>query len=461
MFSKSNAEADRVARRRATSIALQGDVAQDADCRQVAKAVLDKWGRIDALVNNAGTTKFVAHADLEGLSADDILGIFRVNVVGPFQMIRACAPALKEAHGAVVNVSSVASLLGTGSSIAYAASKAALDTMTFSLARALGAGGARQRRRAGLRAHALAGRTRTAPRARRARAALRRAAPLKAAAEPRGRRRRDRLADRGRAPRDRRDHLRRRRHAHRVAALKLFDYIIVGAGSAGCVLANRLTEDRPHAVLLLEAGPRDTDRWIHVPLGYGKLFARTDVNWAYESEPEPTLNGRRIFTPRGKVLGGSSSINGLVYIRGQREDFDGWGMPGLELRRSAAVLQEVGEPERGADDWHGVGGPLEVGDLPDRHELCDAFIDSAAALGIPRNDDFNGAAQEGTGYYQATARNGRRCSTATGYLRPRREAAEPARSRSTRSRRASSSRAGAPSASSSATGRAEQGEAAR
>jgi 3-oxoacyl-[acyl-carrier protein] reductase len=116
----------------------QGDVAEDADCRRVARAVLEKWGRIDALINSAGTTKFVAHTDLEGLSADDILGIFRVNLVGPFQMIRACAPALKQARGCIVNVSSVASILGTGSSIAYAASKAALDTMSFSLARALG-----------------------------------------------------------------------------------------------------------------------------------------------------------------------------------------------------------------------------------------------------------------------------------------------------------------------------------
>jgi NAD(P)-dependent dehydrogenase (short-subunit alcohol dehydrogenase family) len=117
---------------------FRGDVADDADCRRVAKAVLDKWGRIDALVNSAGTTKFVAHADLEGLSGDDILGILRVNLVGPFQMIRACAPALKASKGCIVNVSSVASILGTGSSIAYAASKAALDTMSFSLARALG-----------------------------------------------------------------------------------------------------------------------------------------------------------------------------------------------------------------------------------------------------------------------------------------------------------------------------------
>lgn len=136
MFSKNRAEADRVAGD-INGLALQGDVAQDADCRRVAKAVLDKWGRIDALVNSAGTTKFVAHADLEGLSAEDMLGIFRVNVVGPYQMIRACHVALREARGCVVNVSSVAALLGTGSSVAYAASKAALDTMTFSLARAL------------------------------------------------------------------------------------------------------------------------------------------------------------------------------------------------------------------------------------------------------------------------------------------------------------------------------------
>jgi choline dehydrogenase len=197
-----------------------------------------------------------------------------------------------------------------------------------------------------------------------------------------------------------------------------FDYIIVGAGSAGCVLANRLTEDPRCRVLLLEAGPRDTDRWIHVPLGYGKLFARTDINWAYESEPEPALNGRRVFTPRGKVLGGSSSINGLVYIRGQPEDFDAWGIPGWRFRDLLPYFKKSENQSRGADAWHGVGGPLEVGDLPDRHELCDAFIESAAALGIPRNDDFNGERQEGAGYYQATACRGRRCSAATGYLRP-------------------------------------------
>ncbi len=137
VFQKNKSQAEKIAKDCGESIALQGDVAQDADCRRVAKAVLERWGRIDALVNCAGITKFVKHADLEGLSADDILGIFRVNLVGPWQMIRACAAALKESRGCVVNVSSVASLLGTGSSIAYAASKAALDTMSFSLARAL------------------------------------------------------------------------------------------------------------------------------------------------------------------------------------------------------------------------------------------------------------------------------------------------------------------------------------
>ncbi|MBI3373326.1 MAG: GMC family oxidoreductase N-terminal domain-containing protein [Betaproteobacteria bacterium] len=197
-----------------------------------------------------------------------------------------------------------------------------------------------------------------------------------------------------------------------------FDYIVIGAGSAGCVLANRLTASGRHNVLLLEAGPRDTDPWIHVPLGYAKLFTKKSVNWSYESEPEPGLGGRSIFTPRGKVLGGSSSINGLVYIRGQREDFDGWGVPGWGFDDLLPCFIKSEDQSRGASAWHGVGGPIAVSDLPDRHELCDAFIASAQALGIPRNDDFNGATQEGTGYYQATARNGRRCSAATGYLRP-------------------------------------------
>ncbi len=185
--------------------------------------------------------------------------------------------------------------------------------------------------------------------------------------------------------------------------MSFFDYIIVGAGSAGCVLANRLSADSRKNILLLEAGPRDSNPWIHVPLGYGKLFNRRDVNWSYESEPEPALNGRRIFTPRGKVLGGSSSINGLVWIRGQSEDYDAWGIPGWGWADLKPYFERVEQK-------------LQVSDL-ERHELCDAFIGAAASLGIPRNDDFNGPRQEGTGYYRASAHNGRRRSTAVAYLR--------------------------------------------
>ena len=204
--------------------------------------------------------------------------------------------------------------------------------------------------------------------------------------------------------------------------MSTLDTIIVGAGSAGCVLANRLTEDPRRSVLLLEAGPSDSHLWIHIPLGYGKLFAKTEVNWGYESEPEPALNGRRIFTPRGKVLGGSSSINGLVYIRGQREDFDRWGIPGWGFDDLLPYFRKSEDQQRGADAWHGTGGHLAVSDLP-RHELCDAFIAAAQANGIPRNDDFNGATQEGTGYYQATTRKGIRCSVVHGYLRTARKRA--------------------------------------
>jgi choline dehydrogenase len=198
--------------------------------------------------------------------------------------------------------------------------------------------------------------------------------------------------------------------------LEAFDTIIVGAGSAGCVLANRLSADPGARVLLLEAGPRDTDPWIHIPLGYGKLFNRRTVNWAYESEPEPTLNGRRMFSPRGKVLGGSSSINGLVYIRGQPEDYDGWEVPGWSYGELLPYFRKSQHQSRGASALHGTGGPIGVSDM-ERHELADAFVESAAAVGIPRNPDFNGETQEGTGYYQCTTLNGRRSSTAVGYLR--------------------------------------------
>lgn len=203
-----------------------------------------------------------------------------------------------------------------------------------------------------------------------------------------------------------------------------FDYIVVGAGSAGCVLASRLTESGKHRVLLIEAGGRDTNPWIHIPLGYGKLFTNARVNWMYNSEPEPELNNRVIIQPRGKVLGGSSSINGLLYLRGQREDFDHWrqlGNAGWSFDDVLPYFRRSEDQERGADDLHGAGGPLAVTNVRDPHPLCEAFIDAAVEAGYPRNDDFNGPTQEGAGYFQLTARNGRRCSTAVGYLRPARK----------------------------------------
>jgi choline dehydrogenase len=198
----------------------------------------------------------------------------------------------------------------------------------------------------------------------------------------------------------------------------IYDYIIVGAGSAGCVLANRLSTDARTSVLLIEAGPKDNSPWIHIPLGYGKLFTNKRVNWSYHSEPEPHLNNRKIFTPRGKVLGGSSSINGLVYVRGQPQDFDLWGVPGWSYDDLLPWFIRSENQSRGADRFHGNDGPLSVSDLPDRHELCDAYIQAAVANGVPHNNDFNGATQEGAGYFQATLRNGRRDSTATAYLHP-------------------------------------------
>src|SRR3954463_15591655 len=202
-----------------------------------------------------------------------------------------------------------------------------------------------------------------------------------------------------------------------------FDYIIVGAGSAGCVLANRLSSDGKHTVLLLEAGPKDTNIWIHVPLGYGKLFKEKTVNWMYQTEPEPGLDGRSIFQPRGKVLGGSSSINGLLYVRGQHEDYDRWrqlGNTGWGFDDVLPFFKKAEDQQRGADDWHGAGGPLPVSDTRHADPLSQAFVDAAVESGLPRNPDFNGAAQEGAGWFQTTTRRGRRASTARSYLRPAR-----------------------------------------
>jgi choline dehydrogenase len=200
-----------------------------------------------------------------------------------------------------------------------------------------------------------------------------------------------------------------------------FDYVIVGAGSAGCVLANRLSADGKYSVLLLEAGPKDRNLWIHVPLGYGKLFKAKSVNWMYQTEPEPGLGGRTVFQPRGKVLGGSSSINGLLYVRGQHEDYDRWrqlGNSGWGYDDVLPYFKKAENQARGGDDFHGADGPLPVSDLGHPDPLSAAFIAAAAESGLPLNPDFNGASQEGAGFFQTTTRKGRRASTAVAYLRP-------------------------------------------
>lgn len=200
------------------------------------------------------------------------------------------------------------------------------------------------------------------------------------------------------------------------------DYIIVGAGSAGCVLAARLSEDPGVRVLLLEAGGADRSPWIHIPLGYGKTIADPRVNWCYETEPEAELYDRKISWPRGKVLGGSSSINGLLYVRGQAEDFDHWRQLGNAGWAWEDVLpyfrRSEGRIGAGDEALHGRDGPLAVSDIGEQHPICESYIQAAQELGIPRNDDFNGATQEGVGYYHVTTRHGRRSSAATAFLRP-------------------------------------------
>jgi choline dehydrogenase len=200
-----------------------------------------------------------------------------------------------------------------------------------------------------------------------------------------------------------------------------FDYVIVGAGSAGCVLANRLSASGKYSVLLLEAGPKDTNIWIHVPIGYGKLFKEKSVNWMYQTEPEPGLGGRQVFQPRGKVLGGSSSINGLLYVRGQHEDYDRWrqrGNVGWGYDDVLPYFKKAENQQRGADAYHGSGGPLSVSDWRHDDPLSEAFVKAAVETGIPFNPDFNGATQEGAGFFQTTTRRGRRASSAYSYLRP-------------------------------------------
>tara|TARA_R110002110_G_scaffold3754_1_gene19482 strand:+ start:1161 stop:2876 length:1716 start_codon:yes stop_codon:yes gene_type:complete len=200
-----------------------------------------------------------------------------------------------------------------------------------------------------------------------------------------------------------------------------YDYIIVGAGSAGCALASRLSREASRRVLLLEAGPRDTLPFIHIPLGFAFLMDNPKVNWCYVTEPEPNMNGRRIAWPRGKVLGGCSSINGMVYIRGQREDYDHWHALGNEGWSYDEVLPYFKRSEykvEGADQYHGRTGALWVEEVAndDKLELADLFIQAAVQTGLPYNSDFNGPSQEGAGYYQLNIRNGKRQSSARTFL---------------------------------------------
>ena len=196
----------------------------------------------------------------------------------------------------------------------------------------------------------------------------------------------------------------------------MYDYVIVGAGSAGCVLANRLSEDPDVNVLLLEAGGPDTNDLVHLPAAFSALY-RTAQDWDHSTIYEPYVNDRRIYLPRGKVLGGSSSINAMVYIRGNPIDYDGWGT-GWTWEEMLPYFKLSEDNERGEDDYHGAGGPLSVSEGRSRNPLAQAFLDSAAATGLAANDDFNGAEQDGVGWYQVTHRNGARASAAVGYLHP-------------------------------------------
>jgi len=194
-----------------------------------------------------------------------------------------------------------------------------------------------------------------------------------------------------------------------------YDYIVTGAGSAGCAVAGRLSESGRFRVLLLEAGPRDTNPWIHIPLGYTKNYTNPKVNWMFESEPEPNLNNRTLYQPRGKVLGGTSSINGTVYMRGTASDYDDWRQRGCEGWDWDSVLpffKKAQNQERGASELHGSGGPLHVTDIPHEWPLAKACVEAAMQTGIPYNPDFNGPRQEGTGFYQFTVNNRRRWSSA-------------------------------------------------
>jgi choline dehydrogenase len=201
-----------------------------------------------------------------------------------------------------------------------------------------------------------------------------------------------------------------------------YDYIVVGAGSAGCAVAARLSESGRHTVLLLEAGGAGRQLWLHVPIGYGKSFYDPRVNWMYRTVPEDALDGRAGYWPRGKVLGGSSAINAMVYVRGQRADFEAWrahGNPGWDWPGVLPYFKKMEDDQGGPSEWRGAGGPVSVADVAaDCHRLCEAFLQACGEAGFRRTPDFNGAQPEGVGYYQITTRGGVRVSAARAYLWP-------------------------------------------
>jgi choline dehydrogenase len=200
-----------------------------------------------------------------------------------------------------------------------------------------------------------------------------------------------------------------------------YDYVIIGAGSAGCALASRLSREASRRVLLLEAGGPDRHPMIHIPLGFAFLMKDRSVNWCYQTEPEPELNYRKIAWPRGKVVGGSSAINGMVYIRGQREDYDAWGAagnPGWSWEEILPYFLASEHNTRGSDALHGSGGGLWVDEVGPPLDCTDLFIQAGVSIGLPRNTDFNGPSQEGIGRYQVNIRDGRRQTAATSFLKP-------------------------------------------
>jgi choline dehydrogenase len=205
--------------------------------------------------------------------------------------------------------------------------------------------------------------------------------------------------------------------------METFDYIVIGAGSAGAPVAARLSESGRHRVLLLEAGPEDRSPWLHIPIGYAKTYLDARVNWKYETEPNPHLGGRVMYWPRGKVLGGTSAINGLIYMRGLPSDYDHWrqlGNAGWSFADLLPFFRKAERNQRGASELHGGEGPQGVSDAAWRTPLADAYIAACRSAGLPANDDFNGPTQEGVGYYQLTTWRGRRVSSATAYLKPAR-----------------------------------------